>query len=190
MSCVQPPVRNLCSRGEPEMLKWTTSLLAASLCLMLSAASARTQDLTDEGYYRVADSQAFSTVPITCNEPFCTHYTANGGVVDTSDYAVGQNVYVNASNLPSGQLYSSSAEWDQESIQRDIHLELELRSRGWLLDVELRREHVFEHFVRLSSRLCRAAELPTVTRRVWVGHTDLLRQHPRNLSHVRLQTQS
>ncbi len=84
------------------MLKWTVSVLAASLCLMVAATNARAQDLTDKGYYRVADSQALSTALTTCNEPFCTHYTTDGGIVDTSDYAVGQEVYVNASNLPSG----------------------------------------------------------------------------------------
>jgi len=90
------------------MTKWSTSLLAAALCLMLAAINTRAQDLTDKGYYRVADSQAYSTGAgvTTCNEPFCTHYTTNGGIVDTSDYAVGQEVYVNAPNLPSGSTVS------------------------------------------------------------------------------------
>ena len=75
---------------------------------MLAATNTRAQDLTDKGYYRVADSQAYSTGAgvTTCNEPFCTHYTTNGGIVDTSDYAVGQEVYVNAPNLPSGSTVS------------------------------------------------------------------------------------
>lgn len=90
------------------MTKWSTSLLAAALCLVLAATSARAQTLTDEGYYRVADSQAYSTVPSTCNEPFCTKYTADGGTVDTSDYAVGQEAYVSVSNLPSGSTVSTT----------------------------------------------------------------------------------
>lgn len=92
------------------MPKWTMNLVGASLCLMLAATSARAQSVTDKGYYRVATPSAFSSFNFqNCNGPLCTGYTTDGGTVDTSDYAVGQEVYVATTNLPNGSTIKFAA---------------------------------------------------------------------------------